>query len=363
MGNLSKPKVLQVIGSLGIGGAEKIGIAIAKEVSLRGWDSLVVSATGNRNLDSCDLELRQAGVRVEVLPDTLSKKIAKVATLTRHYQPDLVHVHTELPELLGMAMKVVVPRLQLVRTIHNQMRWPNHQALRQMIHWYYRLFSQYQYACAPAAACYGEPVIMNGVPWTNEVPDKDPYLVSFVGRMERQKNPVGVIEIVRLARAQEPRIHLRMVGGGSLLSTLQRTYSEEWIEWMGPRDDAVWHIGQSVVVAFASVYEGLPLVAIEALTRLTGVLAPDISGFHEMEWVTRYPSRDWKSASEKLLALIAGASDDTLSSARALNRERYSQPGMVQNYLSEYHKILYPGQMSSQENTFRNTGPNSNSVF
>ncbi len=363
MGRLPKPRVFQVVGSLGIGGAEQIAIAVAIGVSQHGWDSVVVSATGNRDLDRCKMDLQAAGVHIETLSRSWISKMVKAMSLARQYQPTLVHVHTELPELIGMLMKSVTPRTHLVRTIHNQARWPDHATMRALTHIYYRLWSSQQYACSPAAAMHGEPVILNGVPWTTEIPDKNPFLVSFVGRMEAQKNPAGVIEIVRLARMQDNRIKLRMVGGGSLLADLKRKYNDEWIEWLGPRSDAPWHIGQSVVAVFASGYEGLPLVAVEALTRLTSVLAPDISGFQGMDWVTLYQPGNWGEASQKLLKMMVASRAEALTIARSLHQEQYAQGRMVENYLAEYRKILYPGQVASQEHALCNAGTNSDSAL
>ncbi len=346
MASIGTPRIIQIVGSLGIGGAEQIGMAIAIGVRARGWDSLIVSVTSHRNQERNAHTLRGMGVGVEVLSEPWFRKMQDAANVGRRYHPDIVHVHTELPEVIGMVVKTAVPTAHLVRTVHNQVRWPDHGAMRRLAHWYYQQWAARQYACSPAAVWHNEPIILNGVPWAMDIPDKDSHLVSFVGRMESQKNPAGVIEIVRLARCHDSRIHLCMVGGGSLLPRLQSRYDEDWIEWVGPLYDATGHISRSRVVVFASTYEGLPLVAVEALTRLTAVVAPNITGFQGLDWVSRYSPWDWKEASQQLIGILEGCPAEGLAGARARYQSLYSQSRMVENYLSEYLHLLTRRQVS-----------------
>ncbi len=334
------PKVVQVVGSLGIGGAEQVAMAIAIGVRQRGWESIVVSATGHRNLAKNIAALQSNGVQVKIAPDNLIRKLYDAHQMTREWRPDLIHVHTELPELLGMAMAMGSSKLVLVRTIHNHVRWPGHSLMRQMTDVYYRTRAYRQYACSAAAVWSNSPVIVNGVPWTNANPDKDRHLVSFVGRLEAQKNPAGVIEIVRRARASIPALHLRMLGGGRLMGTLRQAYRDSWIEWLGPRDDVASHIAESQVVVFASQYEGLPLVAIEALTQLTAVVAPAIPGFQGLDWVTRYRTGDYEDGARKLLDVLRSSDVNDLMVKRDRHESLYSRDAMVDQYLKQYQGML-----------------------
>lgn len=333
---------MQVVGSLGIGGAEQVAMAIAMGVRRRGWESSVVSATDDRNLSKNIGMLQSCGVQVQIAPAPLMRKLLYARHMVREWRPDLIHVHTELPELLGMAMTLGALTPALVRTIHNHVRWPSHMAMRHLTDVYYGTRARRQYACSPAAVWSNSPVIVNGVPWTTATPTKDSHLVSFVGRMEAQKNPGGVIEMVRRARVQEPGLHLRMVGGGRLLGPLRETHRDNWIEWLGPQDEVGRHLAESQVVAFASQYEGLPLVAIEALTQLTAVVAPAIPGFQGLDWVTHYQPGDYEDGARKLLQVLQSSDTRDLMVRRDRHESHYSREVMVEKYLNQYQGIL-PG--------------------
>ena len=334
------PVIMQIAGSLGIGGAEEVAMLLAQAVHAAGWQSIYVAATNDRNRDAFRKRLREQGVLVLELAGGLQSKCRVVGRLALMTRPDVIHVHTELPELLGLVGKYAAPGARLVRTVHNSAHWPEHPFVRYSVNRLYRVWGSHQYACSPEVARPGDEVIINGIPWSSALSSKHNGEVVFVGRMERQKHPDKLIQIVREARRSHPHIELTMVGDGRLKPALMRRFPQPWIHWPGAVDDARPFLARAQVTVFASAYEGLPLVALEALTTLTWVLAPDISGFHRLPWAECYPPSDTMTAAKTLIHLMKQDSRNKLYAMRGMYREEFSEEIMTARYIASYQALL-----------------------
>ena len=333
------PVIMQIAGSLGIGGAEGIAMALAQCVRTYGWESIYVSATNHRNRAQFRQKLREKGVFVWELGGHLASKWRVVGNLARIVQPTVIHTHTELPEMLGLAAKYAVPSAQLLRTVHNTVHWPGHWMLGGCVDFCYRLWGSHQYACSQDVAKPGDEIITNGILWTRDMPIKVAGEVVFVGRLEKQKQPADVIRIVDQVRPTHSLVHLTMVGDGSLKKGLMRQFSPPWLTWAGATDDSRPYLSRARVVLLASAFEGLPLVVLEALTTLTWVLAPDIAGLRHLPWVVCYPPGDFKTAA-RLLRDLLERDPSELDGLRNVFREQYSQDVMLDRYMRSYQTLV-----------------------
>ena len=99
----------------------------------------------------------------------------------------------------------------------------------------------------------------------------DAFLLVFVGRLDRQKNPLLLLEAFAQVRSRVPRVRLALVGDGTLRSSV-----EQWIRERGLADEvsllgalpreriADMHRAADLFV-LSSAYEGLPIALLEAL--------------------------------------------------------------------------------------------------
>ncbi|MFC7000853.1 glycosyltransferase family 4 protein [Pseudobowmanella zhangzhouensis] len=100
---------------------------------------------------------------------------------------------------------------------------------------------------------------------------KSPNTVAFVGRFSQEK---GITTFCELA-AQHPTLYFSAYGDGPLLNDLREQYRGQ-LAFHGAVDDMtpVWpKIG---VLCIPSLHEGLPMVALEALSRGIPVIANDV---------------------------------------------------------------------------------------
>lgn len=96
----------------------------------------------------------------------------------------------------------------------------------------------------------------------------DLLVVGTVGRLNYQKNPNGMIEIIKELHVKNPNIRFLWIGGGELYASIKQRIQEEELEdcviMTGVRND-VYRLLQAIdVFILPSLYEGLPVVAIEA---------------------------------------------------------------------------------------------------
>jgi glycosyltransferase involved in cell wall biosynthesis len=111
-------------------------------------------------------------------------------------------------------------------------------------------------------------------------------MVINVGRLEDQKDHQLLIEAWKTVNKKYPDWRLEIWGGGSLKKKLQRQISETGLQ------DSVFLKGQTQhidkeytkasIFALSSKYEGMPLVAIEAMTAGIPCVSFDISGIRDV---------------------------------------------------------------------------------
>lgn len=104
----------------------------------------------------------------------------------------------------------------------------------------------------------------------------------FIGRLEYQKNPLEFMKICHLLK-DEIRNAL-VIGDGSLRSSMEAYVKEEELncDFLGWNSEPWSNISSGDVLVCTSLYEGMPLVVLEALSRDVPVIAKDIPGVNDI---------------------------------------------------------------------------------
>jgi glycosyltransferase involved in cell wall biosynthesis len=115
--------------------------------------------------------------------------------------------------------------------------------------------------------------------------DGEPVLV-VLARLEAQKGHRVLIKAMSVVRAQFPSVRLVCVGAGSLRYELEKQVRmlglEESIRFVGHQSNTPDWLALADVVVLPSFFEGLPLVAIEALAAGRAVVATAVDGTPEV---------------------------------------------------------------------------------
>jgi len=110
--------------------------------------------------------------------------------------------------------------------------------------------------------------------------------ILFVGRVRRYKGLDGLVRALPAVRARVPDARLVVVGDGSLRRALEAQARELSITssviFTGFRTDVARLIDAMDVLALPSLYEGMPLTAIEAAAMARPVVATAVDGTPEV---------------------------------------------------------------------------------
>jgi glycosyltransferase involved in cell wall biosynthesis len=110
----------------------------------------------------------------------------------------------------------------------------------------------------------------------------DAPLLVFVGRLDQQKDPLLLIESLKLSVAAVPNLHLAIVGDGVLRSRVQevvRAHSlTAQVHFLGVRPplEIAEILRAADLYVLCSAYEGMPIAMLEALATGLPVVSTDV---------------------------------------------------------------------------------------
>lgn len=221
----------------------------------------------------------------------------------RHHRYDIVHVH--LNSLSAPAIDAAKAAGIRVRIVHSHTTidgdiWPR-RILKRFLARYARKNATVLASCSPASsrALYSQRQIENGKvsiipnaidfsafqppslkvgPTSNTEPDRT---LSFIGRLEHQKNPLFIVPILSELVQRDPSWRLLIVGDGTLrkplFSSLRAGRLLHNVTFTGTVSSIAKYYHQSDVIIMPSLFEGLPFTAIEAqVARVPLVASPAV---------------------------------------------------------------------------------------
>ncbi len=270
-------RVLQVIPTLAVGGAERVVALLARHLHRSGHTAGVISLYDPRG-SWIETELRADGIPIYFLgkhPGLDLRMIPRIARVVGRFRPDVLHTHLYV-------LKYVLPslatssRCRVVHTVHNL---AEHEVERLS-----RIIQSVAFRAGVVPVAIGAAVadsmlrfyrlpprhrIPNGIPVSDYappprareeiraslgIPDDAPAFVT-VGRLEPQKNTKALIQ----ARGAGDRVH-----------------------FLGIRADIPRVLAAADVFVLASRYEGNPLTVMEAMAAGKPVLATAVGCVPEL---------------------------------------------------------------------------------
>jgi glycosyltransferase involved in cell wall biosynthesis len=172
-------------------------------------------------------------------------------------------------------------------------------------------------------------------------------VVSMVGRLVPQKAPERFLEAMARVRRAVPDCRFLVVGDGPLRARAQalagRLGLDGRIAFTGVRKDARDLIARSDLIVFSSEWEGMPVVALEALAAGTPVVATDVEGMSELLGTGAgvVAPRDAASLAEAVVALIRdpGRRAEMGEIGRRKIAEEFSVERMLGSYRDLYREL------------------------
>ena len=354
-------RVLQVIDSLRLGGAEVLVRDLTPRLLARGVGCEVAvlfqsSSPLEASLKAAGVSLHSTGVADLYSP----RQVRPLAKLMQSY--DIVHVHLFPAQLWAvLGMWGVKTRTILVTTEHNT--W---NARRR---WWLRPFDAWMYPHYDRIACNSEAtaqeliswcprtaqkiqVIPNGIPLETFETAQPAELATiplgvarlvFVGRFEPQKDHDTILR----ALTHVPNVHLLLVGDGPLRPRLESRACSlgiaERVTFLGARSDVPQVLKASDIYIHSTTSDGFGIAACEAMAAGLPVLASDVPGLAQvLEGAgVLFPTGDDKALASEIQGLLASPErQHRMKEASRLRARCFSIERTVDAHVEMYRSLL-----------------------
>lgn len=362
-------KIIQAISSLGNGGAEKLVVELANEMSLEHQVKII----SFRDVEEWMFPPKSLIEDVGLI--TFGKKggfdyrlILKLFKQLKKEKPDIVHIHLNSTLTYFLPLIPLFSKVKFVFTIHNTFG-PHKKSVSRLGKLYFykrvenvclsesiyeqfsRSFPKLKFAC-----------IENGVKNSDFSSDYDSvetefkeirkkYLrvLLFVGRLTYQKNIPLLLKVLDNEISQN--IKLLIIGDGeeefknNIFQYQEKTAKR--IEYLGSKQNVFDYMHFSDALILTSRYEGMPIVAIEALQTGTPVISTPVGGVPDMieDGVNGFLSnneseKDIITTLKKWIKLIPEERKQIKQNNIQKFNDQFSIEACAAKHLVLYHKLL-----------------------
>jgi len=351
--NKSAP-IIQIVTGLGVGGAERVVVELARRFEEKGQKTVVFSIINDMSLlkqyAGLNFELINLGVERFNFFSYMSA-LFRLSSFVKLNGVKIVHAHMYHSFLLVIALKILCgAKFSIVFTSHN---YSGFKGLRRFVIRVFRklraadvVFALGQHEDMNANRVY---VIPNGVEvgsiseTRHEIEFKKPFVFLALGRLELQKNPVALVEQFALMNASDTE--LWFVGRGYLEESVRDKVSalnlHERVRFLGVVTDVPALLTKVNCLVMPSLWEGLPMALLEAgAVSLPVIVTPVGAVPSVVDDTTGYPSsvedfhiymdevyRNYETAIQKGRAL------------REVVLRNFSLETMVDRHLDMYVKV------------------------
>jgi glycosyltransferase involved in cell wall biosynthesis len=352
-------RVLQVIDSLRIGGAEVLVRDLAPRFVQHGVECEVLVLL--RSSSSLEIALQHAGVKILDTGQVPLYSVRQIPALARRMRGfDLVHVHL-FPAQLWTVLAAVQSGCTLVTTEHNT--W---NARRR---WWYRPADLWMYSRFRQIACNSDATAEELVRWSPNVKEKLQVIPNgiplevfanarpanllglgagmtkavFVGRFEPQKDHATLLRGLALA----PGVHLFLLGDGPLRSRLEQMARDldigDRVTFAGFRNDVPEMLKACDIYVHCTTSDGFGIAACEAMAAGLPVIASDVPGLAQVVEGAGVivPVGDHLRLARELNTLAGSAEKRARLSEASCRRARdFSIERTVELYIQMYEGVL-----------------------
>ncbi len=303
-------KITFVSTALAMGGAEVQVSHLARSLKRRNWEVSVISMTTPVALVDT-LENEGVAVRSLDMQPGLPNPffVFSLAKLLKEFQPSVVHSHMVHANILSRVSRATSPSFSqpLVCTAHNTIeggKWVERA---------YRMTDKFcnlttnvsqaavdRYIKIGAAPANRIRLMRNGLDTSQFLPDEglrsskrkelgleDRLICLAVGRLTEAKNYGLLIDSFFELKTRIPSAVLLIVGEGEEEDELKGKASslglgDENLRWLGRRHDVSELMKASDLYVMSSLWEGLPMVLLEASASGLAIVATDVGGNSEI---------------------------------------------------------------------------------
>jgi glycosyltransferase involved in cell wall biosynthesis len=324
-------RIVYVLNSLGVGGAERQVLGIAQRMAARGH-AVALVVLRPREPDGFFTNLDVMHLNINGNAASLMSGLRRGASFVRGFRPDLIHSHNFHGNMLARAFKLCDRRAVLVSTIHNVYEggWARMLAYRLSDRLADRVTAvseavRERYVRLKAVAGSKCVVVTNGIETGEFAPDlerrramrkemgvEDEFVWLAVGRNTAAKDHANLMQAFGLVWRGLPQAQLWIAGGSAEGGA--RTYGAismphgalDHVRRLGVRHDIPALLDAADGFVLSSAWEGMPLAVGEAMAMEKPVVATDVGGVRQLAGETgaMVPAKDSNTLAEAMLAMM-----------------------------------------------------------
>lgn len=258
------------------GGAEKVIYDLCTKGDHEQFNYVVVSLRALKETGMFQ-QFQHANISVEVLdlqksPRAVWQTWIRLQKIIKQYQIDVVHAHLIHAGIMATLLKICLPKLKFVFTSHTsnlESKFRNFftfltKSLRDADIIFSEKMKSYIYRKEAK-------IIPNGIS-TKEfqltVHKFDRFTFLCIGRLVHIKNQLALLEPVKILKNQGYQFQLLLAGEGpdkeKLNQAIQANNLADCVQLLGLRQDIPTLCNQAHCLVMSSLWEGLPIVLLEA---------------------------------------------------------------------------------------------------
>jgi glycosyltransferase involved in cell wall biosynthesis len=365
-------RIVYMLASLGVGGAEKQVLALATRMAVRGHVATLVTLLPQMS-EEWPTSLPVIRLNLNRNPISLVAALSRARRILRELKPDIVHSHSYHANIIARLVSPFAGKPIVISTIHNVYEGGWHRMLA------YRLtdglctrttvVSQaaadrfIRLKAVRAGKCI---VIPNAIDLSEFTPDTsrrlslkesfgadDEFVWLAAGRITAAKDYRNLLRAFARILHANANAFLWIAGQGSeeekaqLRSLAAELKVNTQIEWLGLRRDLPSLLDAADGFVSSSAWEGMPLAIAEAMAMEKPVVATDVGGVHELAGETGclVPARNSEALAETMLELMRKPIADRLAIGRAA-RNRIQDKFNFETRIGDWEKLY--GSLYSQ---------------
>lgn len=291
-----KVKVMHLLSTNKFSGAENVACQI---ISLTNdtIESIYVSPNG-------EIQKKLIQLKINYLPiNKMNFKNVKI--IVDKYNPDIIHAHDIKASIIA---GFLYPKKKIISHIHSNMKNMQRLSIKSVLYNYFQKNFYYIIWVSQRALddyffnnrIKNKSIVMQNVvnmqeiiKKSNEALNQDFDLI-FLGRLEKVKNPLRIIDIIKLIKIYKNDISIAIIGNGSLYEQMKIKITQlnlnNNIIMFGNLDNPYKYLKHSKLMIITSLYEGTPMCILEGMClglpiistpvgELTKIINNNVNGF------------------------------------------------------------------------------------
>ena len=337
-------RIVYLLTSLGMGGAERLVLALGSRMEERGHTvQILVLRPPVAEQWPTSLPVVHLGMRRT--PVSVVGSFLKARRFLRGFRPDLLHSHSFHPNIVARLLKPFIPKTIVLSTVHNVYEggWQRMLAYRLTD----GLSCQTTAVSQAAADCFVRlravprrkcAVLTNGIDTAEFAPDRDlrvrtreemgagdEFVWLTAGRIAPAKDHPNLLRAFTLVNAACSEAWLWVAGEGNAdeVSGLSRLALglglSGRVRWLGLRRDLPALLDAADGFVLASAWEGMPLALGEAMAMEKPVAATDVGGVRELVGGVGMivPAKDSNALAEAMIGIMQRSVEERRRLGRA----------------------------------------------